>query len=209
MSVTHRSDNNNNSSINNSSDQKQEIPSLRLPIKKVGSSSSSDERKFPSPTEQTNNILSSTYGKTNKQQSPTAFVTVPASRDLLTSSSLLADLGACEAQQEVEPYFSLKNLIPSEEQNYLRKIYELEKETEVSLTYLCTFVEKFALRDLKMPGLIKREFKAQYARPHTTKKDVLLLLTVDNNLLVVESLASDFFKTPICFIKGYRSKAIS
>jgi len=109
----------------------------------------------------------------------------------------------------VEPYFSLKNLIPSEEQNYLRKIYELEKETEVSLTYLCTFVEKFALRDLKMPGLIKREFKAQYARPHTAKKDVLLLLTVDNNLLVVESLASDFFKTPICFIKGYRSKAVS
>lgn len=43
-------------------------------------------------------------------------------------------------------------------------------------------------------------------KPQASKKDVLLILTLDQNILVVESLVSNFFKVPLCFIKGYRSK---
>ncbi|EAS02950.2 hypothetical protein TTHERM_00494020 (macronuclear) [Tetrahymena thermophila SB210] len=123
---------------------------------------------------------------------------------------LIKQIEECDVNNEVNPYFTLKSYLPSEEQNYLRKLQEINDEEEVEFDHLFRFIEKFQLKEIKQSQLVRKEYKAQYVQQGSNKKeikkDVLIIVTFDYNLIIVESLASNFFKKPIFFIRGSRSR---
>ncbi|KAL4491840.1 hypothetical protein ABPG72_006095 [Tetrahymena utriculariae] len=193
----------NTSNHSSESEAKDTIEMQNFTIQDISLNQSGGKRKSGSPERYINGLspcLSQTLDSNitsredqNKNQKP-----------------LTQQIEECDVNNEVNPYFTLKNYLPSEEQNYLRKVQEINDEEEIEFDHLFTFIEKFQLKELKQSQLVRKEFKAQYVMQGSSKKeikkDVLIIVTFDYNLIIVESLASNFFKKPIFFIRGSRSR---
>ncbi|KAL4444462.1 hypothetical protein ABPG74_016755 [Tetrahymena malaccensis] len=191
----------NTSNHSSESESKEAIEMQNFTIQDIQLNQSGGKRKSGSP-ERYINGLSPCQSQTLESN-----ITV---REDKNQKPLIKQIEECDINNEVNPYFTLKNYLPSEEQNYLRKLQEINEEEEVEFEHLFTFIEKFQLKELKQSQLVRKEFKAQYVQQGSSKKeikkDVLIIVTFDFNLIIVESLASNFFKKPIFFIRGSRSK---